>query len=442
VSGAVAVTHGQVLEICVGVGGGAGASSGGTGGGASGASTGSDFSSPVVVAAGGGGGGAPGSLAGGNGGAAGSPGSAAAGGAGGGSVGGGSSTTAQGPGAGGAGTGTGGGGGGAGYTGGGGGSGNSLGSGGGAGGTNYCNASGCGTQAGTGNPQVTLTYTVPAAPSSAIAVPASGAVYPLNQVVDSNFSCTEGAGGPGISSCVDQNGQASGAALDTSTAGTHTVTVTASSSDGLGSSSSVTYSVAAPPRIWLPLPGNGATYTLGQVVHSWFLCGDGAAGPGLRSCLDQSGHPSGAALDTSRVGSHTFTVTATSQDGETASTSVTYRVVPVPTVSHVATHRGGVVTMQVTIYGPGSIDVMDTAGLRSFALAADVVHPPNGSFVFGSAHLVSPRSQTLQVRVGLSQAGRLLLRDHRSATLHVWVLYTLPGGSPELVRSLVLRISR
>jgi hypothetical protein len=172
------------------------------------------------------------------------------------------------------------------------------------------------------------------------------------------------------------------------------------------------------------------------------VCGDGAGGPGLKSCVDQNGQAAGAALDTSRVGAHTFTVTATSQDGQTVSTSDTYRVVPAPTVSHVATHRGGVVTMQVTVYGPGAIDVMDTAGLKSFALAADVVHPPNGSFVFGSAHLVSTSSKTLQVRVGLSQAGKLLLNSHRTATLHVWVLYTPPGGSPEVVRSLVLRIRR
>jgi hypothetical protein len=172
------------------------------------------------------------------------------------------------------------------------------------------------------------------------------------------------------------------------------------------------------------------------------VCGDGVGGPGVQSCDDQNGQPAGAALDTSTLGAHTFSVTAVSQDGQRTSTSVTYRVVPVPTVSHVASHPGGVVTMQVTVYAPGAIDVMDTAGLRSFALAADVVHPPNGSFVFGSAHLVASRSGTLQVRVGLSQAGRLLLRDHRSASLHVSVLYTTPGGSPQVVKSLVLRISR
>ena len=192
----------------------------------------------------------------------------------------------------------------------------------------------------------------------------------------------------------------------------------------------------------MPLPTNRAVYAQGQAVNSWYLCVDGTGGPGLTSCADQNGQPSGAAIDTSTLGSHTFTVTATSEDGQTSSTSITYRVVPAPTVSHVVAHRGGVVTLQVTLYGPGPIDVLSTAAFRSFAPAADVVDPPSGSFVFGSAHLVSYRPQTLQVRVPRSQAGRLLLRDHPRATLQLQVLYTGPRGQPDLVKSLVLRISR
>jgi hypothetical protein len=443
VTAAQSVTQGQSLDICVGVGGGAGASgSGGTGGGASGVSAGSDFSHPVVVAAGGGGGGASGSLAGGSGGAGGSSGSPAAGGASGGSVGGGGTTSGSGPGGGATGTGPGGGGGGAGYTGGGGGSGNSLGSGGGAGGTNYCTASGCATQVTTRSAQVILTYVVAQAPTASVSSPADGAVYALGQAVQSSFSCSEGAGGPGISSCTDQDGRPSGASVDTSTPGARTFTVTARSADGRSSSSSVSYKVAAPPVIWAPLPANGEIFTLGQAVHSWYLCADGTGGPGIKSCVDQNGQPYGAAVDTSTLGTHTFTVTATSQDGQTNSVTNTYRVVPVPTVSHVVAHRGGLVTLSVTTYAPGTIDVMNTAGLRSFALAADVAHPPNGSFVFGSAHAVSAQPTTLQLRVGLSQAGKLLLRDHRRATLRLSVVYTTRGGLPQLVKALTLTVRR
>jgi hypothetical protein len=65
--------------------------------------------------------------------------------------------------------------------------------------------------------------------------------------VNSSFSCIEGAGGPGIASCLDQNGQPSGTAIDTSTPGQHTFTVMATSNDGLTGRSSVTYTVSNPP---------------------------------------------------------------------------------------------------------------------------------------------------------------------------------------------------
>jgi hypothetical protein len=275
-----------------------------------------------------------------------------------------------------------------------------------------------------------------------ISTPSSGALYQQNAPVDSSFFCTVNADGSAVSSCTDQHGNQSGAPLDTSTAGTHTFTVTARYEDGSSASSSVTYTVAAPPQIWAPLPTNRAVYAQGQPLNSWYVCADGTGGPGLTSCADQNGQGSGAAIDTSTLGSHTFTVTATSADGQTASTTNTYRVIPAPAVARVVAHRGGVVTLQVTLYGPGTVDVLSTAPFTSFARAADVAQPPTGSFVFGSAHLVSYHPQTLKVRVPPSQAGKLLLRDHRRATIQLSVMYTGPRGQPDLVKSLVLRVTR
>ncbi len=82
------------------------------------------------------------------------------------------------------------------------------------------------------------------------------------------------------------------------------------------------------PSASITTPASGATYTVGQVVNSSFTCSDGAGGPGIASCLDQSGHGSGAALDTSTPGPHTVTVTvtATSSDGQTATATETYAV--------------------------------------------------------------------------------------------------------------------
>jgi hypothetical protein len=87
-------------------------------------------------------------------------------------------------------------------------------------------------------------------PTAAISSPASGGSYALGQSVATSFSCSEGTGGPGVTSCVDSNGSATGSGqLDTSTSGSHTYTVTATSGDGLVSTATVPYSVAYLPLI-------------------------------------------------------------------------------------------------------------------------------------------------------------------------------------------------
>jgi hypothetical protein len=99
-----------------------------------------------------------------------------------------------------------------------------------------------------------------------IATPVSGAPYSQGQVVDSGFTCSEGKGGPGIASCLDQNGRASGAAIDTATTGAHTMTVTATSHDGQTRTASVSYTVAAPPPPVVQTPVLG---DLRQAHASW-----------------------------------------------------------------------------------------------------------------------------------------------------------------------------
>ena len=88
---------------------------------------------------------------------------------------------------------------------------------------------------------ITVSYT---APTASITTPANGATYALNQTVDSQFSCTDVSGGPGIQSCVAQNGNPSGTPIDTSTAGSHAFTVTATNNDGLAGTASASYTVA------------------------------------------------------------------------------------------------------------------------------------------------------------------------------------------------------
>jgi hypothetical protein len=90
---------------------------------------------------------------------------------------------------------------------------------------------------------------------------------------------------------------------------------------------SFTLTVQAPPTASIATPVDGATYIQGQAIGTSFSCAEGIGGPGIASCVDQDGRPSGTPLDTAATGPHTFTVTATSTDGLTSRTSVAYMVV-------------------------------------------------------------------------------------------------------------------
>ena len=95
------------------------------------------------------------------------------------------------------------------------------------------------------------------------------------------------------------------------------------------------YGLPAPtPTISSPAPGTNPTYAVGAAVTSSFSCADAQYGPGVASCADSNGQaaPDGQ-LATSTPGQYTYTVTALSSDGESASAQSTYTVAAAPIVS-------------------------------------------------------------------------------------------------------------
>lgn len=123
---------------------------------------------------------------------------------------------------------------------------------------------------------------VPAPPTVSIASPSDGARFTRGQRVPAAYTCQEGAGGPGLSSCAGT--APDGRPIDTGTAGRHSFTVTAISQDGLHATQTVSYTVV--------LPDNRFTVRHVRARPSARIrFGLTVPGPGVVDVLETAGQP-------------------------------------------------------------------------------------------------------------------------------------------------------
>jgi predicted outer membrane repeat protein len=115
--------------------------------------------------------------------------------------------------------------------------------------------------------------------------------------------------------------------------------IVASNAVGTSAGSDQVFTTVGAPSARISFPANHRRFRVGQHVATSFSCIEAAGGPGIASCSDSNGaHAPAGVLGTSKPGRFTYTVTAKSKDGLSASTSISYTVLAVARVRISALH--------------------------------------------------------------------------------------------------------
>jgi hypothetical protein len=206
--------------------------------------------------------------------------------------------------------------------------------------------------------------------------------------------------------------------------------------------------VVGPPSASITSPAAGGVYTPGESVVTRFSCTDAVFGPGLFSCDDSTGILSTRGgtgrLDTATPGPHTYTVTATSDNGQTSTASIAYTVAPAPAIpSAPATPKVSIETGSASVaHGRATIRLSCSAtpsytcrGTLTLTIRKRIVTRAHHrrrvtykTIVIARVGYKVQGAQTKSIALALTSAGKRLLRTARNHTLAVTATATLTGG--------------
>jgi hypothetical protein len=176
-------------------------------------------------------------------------------------------------------------------------------------------------------------------------------------------------------------------------------------------------------------PAQGGRYRLGQAVAARYSCLATTGGPPLKSCVGTvpAGHP----VNTRTLGTHTFSVSATNEQGSSTTETVTYHVIHTSNrfgVTKVRAGRSGTARLRVTLPGPGSVKAVATA----WNVAP---HASRRRIVYAVTRVVAHRRGRVRLTLVPTAPGRALLRTRGARpVLSVAVAYTPTGAPPRVLR--------